>query len=236
MVGAVILAAGKGRRMGSRLPKQYLPLLGRPLLAYALMAYEKSLVDRMVLVVDPDDRDRADAILRRYQIHKVGAIVTGGRERYDSVYAGLLQVDEKQVLIHDGARALIRTEEINAAVAAVSAGNAYVMGMPVKDTIKEVGEDQSVVCTPDRSRLWQVQTPQCFLTEEIRKAYRKYLQEERSGVTDDAAVYELMTGKRVCMIEGSYENLKVTTPEDLLLAEMILCRRGWKKDNETGIC
>ena len=101
------------------------------------------------------------------------------------------------------------------------------MGMPVKDTIKEVGEDQLVIRTPDRSRLWQVQTPQCFLAEEIKEAYRKYLQEERSGATDDAAIYELMIGKKLYMIEGSYENLKVTTPEDLLLAEIILRRRGW---------
>lgn len=227
MVSAIILAAGKGRRMGGKLPKQYLPLLGRPLLAYSLLAYEQSLVDRVVLVVDPFDRDRAEEILQRYQIHKVSSIVAGGRERCDSVFAGLQKVDGGQVLIHDGARALIRAEEINTALAVISRGDACAMGMPVKDTIKEVGEDQSVICTPDRSRLWQVQTPQCFLTEEIKEAYRKYLQEERSGATDDAAIYELMIGKKLYMIEGSYENLKVTTPEDLLMAEIILRRRGW---------
>lgn len=229
MVSAIILAAGRGRRMGSEIPKQYLPLLGRPLLVYSLMAYEKSAVDRMVLVIDPSDRARVDAILDRYPMTKLAAIVTGGRERYDSVYAGLEAVSGGSVLIHDGARALIQEEEINAAVDALSAGGACVVGMPVKDTIKEVDEAGLVVRTPDRSRLWQVQTPQCFFREEIREAYAKYLGEGRSGATDDAMIYEQMTGKKVSMIEGSYENFKITTEEDLILAETILGRRGWTR-------
>lgn len=225
---AVVLAAGKGSRMGSKIQKQYRMLLGRPVITYALDAFEKSKADDIILVVGEGEADYVrKEIVDAFGYKKVRKIVVGGAERYESVWRGLCAIEEKEqeeayVLIHDGARAFLTAEQANDCMEQVRQEKACVMGMPVKDTIKIVDQDGYSVSTPDRSSMWQVQTPQCFLLAEIREAYQKLMESENHSVTDDAMVMEAYGIRPVKMIRGSYENIKITTPEDLILGEAIL--------------
>lgn len=223
-VTAVVLAAGKGSRMHSDIQKQYMTLLERPVITYALEAFEDSSVDEVILVVAPGEVEYAQKnILDKYSYKKVKKIVTGGAERYHSVYEALCVIpEENYVLIHDGARAFITPELIEFCIEQVKKDKSCVMGMPVKDTIKIVDNNCYAVSTPPRSSMWQIQTPQCFITKEIKEAYRKMMEAKDDSVTDDGMVMETYGIRGVRMIKGSYENIKITTPEDMLLGEAIL--------------
>lgn len=230
-VTAVVLAAGKGSRMHSNIQKQYMTLLERPVITYALEAFEDSSVDEVILVVAPGEVEYAQKnILDKYSYKKVKKIVTGGAERYHSVYEALCVIpEENYVLIHDGARAFITPELIEFCIEQVKKDKSCVMGMPVKDTIKIVDEDCYAVSTPPRSTMWQIQTPQCFVTAEIREAYQKMMEAGDDSVTDDGMVMETYGIRGVRMIKGSYENMKITTPEDMLLGEAILKGRSTER-------
>lgn len=225
-IGAILLAGGQGKRMQSEIQKQYMMLAGRPLITYALEAFENSTVDEIVLVTGAGEEEYARReLVEAYGFHKVTAIVAGGRERYHSVYEGLLALKScDYVLIHDGARPMITEPIIDRAIKGAVEYDACVVGMPVKDTIKVADDDGFAAVTPERSRLWQVQTPQAFAYPLVRRAYDRIMADEslQRGITDDAMVVESGTDKKVKLIEGSYENLKVTTPEDLVLAEVLL--------------
>lgn len=224
---AIVLAAGMGKRMNSSVPKQYLMLAGRPVLYYALKAFEESDVTDIVLVVGEGEVSYCrEEIVEKYALRKISAVIEGGKERYYSVYEGLKEAKGADyVLIHDGARPLVTGEIIRRAIQTVLQEQACVVGMPVKDTIKIIGEDGRAEATPDRSRLWQVQTPQVFLYDMIFDAYERVIGQGDIAVTDDAMVLEHVTGRKVKVIEGSYENIKITTPEDLLIAETYLKQR-----------
>lgn len=230
MVGAVVLAAGQGKRMGSTVQKQYMMLSGKPLIVYALEAFEKSSIDKIVLVTGAGEVDHVrELIVNAHGFSKVSAVVAGGKERYHSVYEGLKQLEDcEYVLIHDGARPLVTEDIIERAIAGARKYRACVVGMPVKDTIKISDANGFAEMTPDRSKLWQVQTPQAFSYELVRTAYDEIMADPclQSGITDDAMVVESRTDCKVKLIKGSYENLKVTTPEDLLLAEALICGRN----------
>jgi 2-C-methyl-D-erythritol 4-phosphate cytidylyltransferase len=220
--GAVVLAAGSGSRMQSKIAKQYLLLNDKPLVYYALKQFWDSPVDQIVLVVAPGDEDYCRReILERYGFDGV-TLATGGSERYLSVLAGLRELDADYVLIHDGARPCIDRELITRTMEAVEQYQACIVGMPVKDTIKIVDKEQMAVETPDRNTLWQVQTPQAFSYPLIRSAYEQLVAAGTQSVTDDAQVLELVSGKKSRLIPGSYRNIKVTTPEDLAVAELFL--------------
>lgn len=221
---AVVLAAGSGKRMQSAVHKQYLLLRGKPVLYYALKAFEQSGVSDIVLVVGAGETEYCRTeIVEKYGIMKVTAIVEGGKERYHSVYEGLKQAaGADYVLIHDGARPFVSPEIIARSMQAVEQYGACVVGMPVKDTIKVIGAEGFAESTPERSSLWQIQTPQSFSYPMILDAYEKILEQEDASVTDDAMVLERVTGRQVKVIEGSYQNIKITTPEDLLVAEVYL--------------
>ena len=222
-INAIVLAAGSGRRMGADVPKQYLPLAGKPVMVHSLETFEKSPVKGIVLVVAPGEVEYCRReIVEKYHISKVISIVEGGEERYDSVYRGLLAAKSDYVLIHDCARAFLTQNIISRAIDSVIAYKACVVGMPVKDTIKISDRDGYVSDTPDRSLMWSVQTPQCFAYDVILEAYEKLQHTDKTGVTDDAMVVEQMLHVPVKLIEGSYDNIKVTTPEDLVLGEQIL--------------
>lgn len=225
---AIILAAGSGKRMQSSVKKQYMEILGRPLIYYALHAFEMSRVDEIVLVVSPGDEEyvRRD-IVERYGFKKVSAIVPGGTERYDSVYEGLKAVGGQYVLIHDGARAFLHNEIIERCIDDVERYRASVVGMPSKDTVKIVDAGGFVVDTPNRALVWNIQTPQCFETKLIREAHALLQAHPDSTITDDAMVVERLTEVPVHLIEGDYENVKVTTPDDIRTAESILKSRGF---------
>ena len=226
LVTAIVLAAGKGSRMETGVRKQYLELEGRPLICHALEAFEKSPVDRVILVSGAGEEEFCRReIVERYGFKKVEAVVPGGRERYHSVYEGLKAAEgSADVLIHDGARPCITREIIQAAMDGAAAYGACAAGMPVKDTIKMVDDQGNAYHTPDRSHMWLVQTPQAFSYELIKKAYDRLFEHPsaQEGITDDAMVVETMTRHKVRLFKGTYENIKVTTPEDLEIAGIFL--------------
>ena len=220
---AIVLAAGSGSRMGLNVKKQYLDLCGKPLMYYALDAFEKSRVDEVVLVVSPGDEDFVrEKILEPYGFTKITAIVPGGKERYDSVYEGLKACTGDYVLIHDGARAFVTKEIIGHAMDDVVKYNANVVAVPAKDTIKLADAQGFVSDTIDRRYAWNIQTPQCFAYDLVKKAYEDALKGDTTGITDDAMIVEKMTDQKVKFTMGSYDNIKVTTIEDLSLGEIIL--------------
>ena len=224
-VTAVVLAAGKGSRMHSNIQKQYMTLLERPVITYALEAFEDSSVDEVILVVAPGEVEYAQKnILDKYSYKKVKKIVTGGAERYHSVYEALCVIpEENYVLIHDGARAFITPELIEFCIEQVKKDKSCVMGMPVKDTIKIVDEDRYAVSTPPRSTMWQIQTPQVFEYDIIKSAYSSLYRSGRfNGVTDDAMVLERFGEHHIKLVYSDYRNIKITTPEDLNTAEMFI--------------
>lgn len=224
---AIVLSAGKGSRMNSDIQKQYLMLEGRPVITYSLEAFEKSRVDEIILVVGSGEEEYCrKEIIEKYKLQKVKRIVTGGKERYHSVFNGLKAVtDSDYVLIHDGARPFLTNEIIERAMRAVVKNRACVVGMPVKDTIKIADSDNRVAETPERSSVWMVQTPQVFSYELIYHAYESMLKEENNAITDDAMVVETVCHQDVILIEGSYRNIKITTPEDLLVARAFLLEK-----------
>lgn len=223
-ITAIVLAAGTGKRMNSAVAKQYMMLAGKPVLYYSLKAFEESDVTNIVLVTGEDDISYCQQeIVNKYNITKVSAVVAGGKERYHSVYEGLkVATGSDYVLIHDGARPLLTQDIILRSIREAKQSGACVVGMPVKDTIKVVGVDRFAKTTPDRNGLWQVQTPQSFSYPLIVDAYEKVIASGDTSITDDAMVLERITGQQVRVIEGSYQNIKITTPEDLLVAEVYL--------------
>ena len=221
---AIVLAAGSGKRMNSKVHKQYLIIQDRPVLYYSLKAFEDSAVDEIVLVVGKGEEEFCrKEIVDKYGISKVKAIVEGGKERYHSVFEGLKQTsDADYVLIHDGARPFVNQDIIRRCMQEVQKYQACVVGMPVKDTIKIADEGGYAKQTPDRKNVWMIQTPQTFSYALIYEAYEEMLKTEDAAITDDAMVLERIKGKKSKLIEGSYRNIKITTPEDLLIANVYL--------------
>ena len=233
---AVVLAAGSGSRMKSGVAKQYMHLCGKPLIWYALHAIEESsVIDDCILVTGAEDISYVKSeIVEHYGFHKVDSIVAGGQERYDSVYhalrviaEGKLKIPNKDgyVFIHDGARPFLTEVILQRCYEEVKISKACVVGMPIKDTIKIADRDNFSVQTPDRTFVWQIQTPQVFDSLLIIKAYemlmckKDELISEGIRITDDAMVVETFTDTPVKLVQASYENIKITTPEDMLIAE-----------------
>ncbi|HEQ60303.1 MAG TPA: 2-C-methyl-D-erythritol 4-phosphate cytidylyltransferase [Firmicutes bacterium] len=218
---ALIPAAGMGRRMGASINKQYLELAGRPILAHTLALFENSPAIDRIIVISPQEEIPfcREQVVSRYGFRKVHDIVAGGAERQDSVRNGLAALPDPRgddiVLIHDGVRPFMPAELLSEVIATAQQVGGCVVGVPVKDTVKEVS-DHRVVGTPARERLWLAQTPQGFLFSVIRRAHDRALAENFRG-TDDASLVERL-GLPVAMVQGSYRNIKITTPEDLTLA------------------
>lgn len=224
---AIVLAAGKGSRMQSAVPKQYLELCGKPVLYYSLAAFEESFIDEIILVAGKDDISYCkEQIVEQYGFQKVTEIIAGGAERYLSVYQGLLAAEEADyVYIHDGARPFVDAAILSDAKACVEQYQACVAGMPVKDTIKIVDAEDFAKETPERKYVWQVQTPQVFSYALVREAYDMLMEDQDAySVTDDAMVVETMLNYPVKLFRASYKNIKITTPEDLQIAELFVQR------------
>ncbi len=226
---AIVLAAGRGKRMQSDVAKQYLLIKGKPVLYYSLQAFENSAVDEIILVTAESEIAYCkEEIVEKYHFAKVTKVVAGGKERYHSVYNGLKACeDAEMVLIHDGARPFVDDAIIERNINMVKECGTSVTGMPVKDTIKIADSNGYVRETPRRDLVWAVQTPQSFQYELIKKAYDTFLEKETEyclqySVTDDAMVAEIFGGIKVKLVEGSYNNVKITTPEDMVFAEAIL--------------
>lgn len=229
-IKAVVLAAGQGKRMNSRIRKQYLLLKDKPVLYYSLKAFEDSFVDEIILVTGRGEIPYCEKeLVEKYNFHKIGNIVEGGKERYHSVYQGILAAGNcDYIMIHDGARPFIDQELLNRMRDGVRRYQACVAAMPVKDTIRIADQESFALRTPDRSRVWMIQTPQTFSGPLIREAYARLMEEEEAllargyVITDDAMAVEAFSNVRVKLIEGSYRNIKITTPDDLLIGENLL--------------
>ncbi len=230
---AIVLAGGKGKRMGAQVSKQYLELNGKPLLYYTLCAFEESIVQDVILVCGAGEEEYCGReIVSKYGLKKVKKIVPGGKERYDSVYEGLKAAKKTEigrdadiVLIHDGARAFVTPEIIQRVAEMAEQKEACVVGMPVKDTVKVARDDLTIESTPDRTKMWQIQTPQAFRFHKIFDAYNRALEDKVQGITDDAMVWEYCYEAPVYLTEGDYSNIKVTTPEDMAFGDAILNQR-----------
>lgn len=226
-VTALIPAAGMGRRMGQKVAKQFLPLGDKPMLAHTLLVFQRaSGVDEIIPILSQEDMESClRDVIEEYHITKVRTLVVGGRERQDSVMNGLqkLEKDASIVLVHDGVRPFVTEEMITQSIELARKGECVAVGVPLKDTVKEVDDRQVVRHTLERSRLWAIQTPQTFPVKTLKRAYTESYRQKLYG-TDDATLVE-RTGGKVRVIMGSYENIKITTPEDLILAEEILKRR-----------
>lgn len=224
---AIIVAGGFGKRMENDVSKQYMLLGGMPVLSRTLRIFETaSNIGRIVLVVPKDDIDYArTSIVEKYGISKVRHIVAGGRQRQDSVKNGLDVVSDEYeiVLIHDGVRPFVSKELINLSVRKAFEEDAVTLGVPVKDTVKSVDGDGLITKTFKRNTLWLIQTPQVFKSEIVKKAYQKACEDNFYG-TDDASLVEHINVS-VKMIAGSYNNIKITTPEDLEFGEFLLKAR-----------
>lgn len=220
---AIVLAGGNGSRMKSDIPKQYINIEDKPIIYYSLMAMEASAyIDRIILVTRVEDLDYCkEEIVDKYGFTKVTDIVAGGSERYLSVYNGLVYAKNSEyVWIHDGARPCVDEDMLARLSVTVQEFGTAVAGVLSKDTIKIVNSNGIVESTPDRSRLWQVQTPQVFKTSELVQAYDRLMSAHNIGnITDDAMVMEHFGDLPVHMAEGNYCNIKVTTPEDIFLVK-----------------
>lgn len=222
---AIVPAAGSGTRMGAPGGKLLLPLCGQPLLSFTLLSLASSQsVDKIVIVTREEDILPLFDLAKSLELNIPVTVVRGGSTRAESVLAGLNEAsDADWVLVHDGARCLITPEEIDRVAVAAKAHGAAAIGVRVKDTIKVCDDSGKILNTPDRSTLWAVQTPQAFSAPLLREAFSMLTDFQ---VTDDCAVCE-RAGFPVYMVEGSYENIKITTPDDLLVAEGFLKQRGF---------
>ena len=220
---AGIVAAGKGKRMGTEISKQFLPLGGKEILAHTVQKFEKAKNIRdIILVTGADSLQDVQEMAQEYGWEKIVSIVAGGKERQDSVWNGLQQVaaDTEIILIHDGVRPFVTEDILNISIETALEMGGCVAGVPAKDTIKVCDGENIAIATPDRSTLWQIQTPQTFRKERIVKAYEQAEEDGFVG-TDDASFAE-HCGYPVKVIMGSYRNIKITTKEDLIIGEAFL--------------
>lgn len=230
---AIIPAGGAGKRLKAQVAKQYLLLDHVPVLIHTLKVFQKSkVIDNIVLALPPDNlvSVRQD-LLDKYGFSKVTTIVAGGKERQDSVRNGLATINGKcdVVVIHDAVRPFVSEKMIRLVVAAAKTAGAASAGVRAKDTIKETKKDNMVAATIPRQNVWLTQTPQAFKFELLKKAYKTAYDEKFYG-TDDATLVERI-GKKVKMINGSYENIKITTSEDLFIAQALMKKKTGSKTN-----
>ena len=227
MVSVILLAAGKESRMKSDTAKQFLEINGKPLLYYSLRTFDASVVDEIILVTRSNDIDYVrEEIVEKYGFHKVKKIIPGGKERFNSVSKGLKACDKRNkiIMIHDCARPCVTNRMILDSISGARRYKAVTIAMPVKDTIKVVNEEGFGVETPDRRTLYQIQTPQTFDRKLLEEAYERLRLSGDTDITDDTMIVERYLDVSSKMIEGSYENIKVTTPEDIQIAELYLSR------------
>ncbi len=236
-IAAVIVAAGKGLRMGTDVPKQYMQLEEMTILERTVAVFEASCADDIVIICPPGDEDYVSRTILKDRYGKVRSVKAGGSERFRSCGIGVEEAataaygGEKPdyILIHDGVRALVTPELIEVVARALLMYPAVCPGVPVKDTVRMVGTDSVATDVLPRQQLRIVQTPQGFKTDLIVEAYRRFAAEAAEGtacdITDDAMLVEKYMSQPVYMAEGSYENIKITTPDDLMLAGMLIKRR-----------
>ncbi|MGE8081773.1 2-C-methyl-D-erythritol 4-phosphate cytidylyltransferase [Peribacillus loiseleuriae] len=220
----VIPAAGQGKRMKAGKNKLFIELIDTPIIVYTLQVFDRDPdCKRIILTINPEEESIFTSLIEQYGIKKVTKLVPGGKERQQSVFNGVKEIKEDGlVLVHDGARPFIDHSLIKRLTEAASSHGGAIVAVPVKDTIKKVKENM-VIETVERSSLWAVQTPQAFRVSILKKAHEEAEKDDYLG-TDDASLLE-RTGQPVVIIEGDYDNIKITTQEDLYFAEAILHKK-----------
>lgn len=229
-IDAIVLAGGRGLRMGGRTPKQYMDIKGKPMLYYSLAAFEESFVDNVILVCNEGEEDHCrKEIVIKYGLNKVNKIVPGGKERFDSVYNGIMASSGcDYIYIHDGARPLVSQYILDRCQHYVEKYRAAVAAHPARNTIKIADENRFISSTPDRDKVWIMETPQVFEYGLARSAYEKLmasrnrLKEAGVNVTDDTMVVKMFEDVDSYLVEDPYCNIKVTKPEDLTIAEALM--------------
>ena len=224
-IWAVVPAAGIGKRMGMAVKKQFIQLKGKEILVRTLETLAAvPAIDGILLVVSRDDVDLCQHLIYEYQIEKVKDILIGGSTRQESVFLGLsaLPKDCSMVVIHDGARPLVTREQIESTIESASQYGGAMLAVPVKDTIKMVDKKKFVQQTPSRVNLWSAQTPQTFRYPEILEGHRHAVVMGDYSCTDDSQVVEKYLDMPVKIVQGSYDNIKITTPDDIQMGERIL--------------
>lgn len=219
-LAAVIVAGGTGSRMGGDIPKQFLKINGKEIISHTLSVFENcSFTDKIIIVCHGDYLDLCKELSKG--IKKDVQVIKGGKTRQESVYLGIKEVsDTKYVLVHDAVRCLVEIPHIEKLYNELLKGNSCTLAVKVKDTIKEADENNLVVSTPKRSRLWQIQTPQAFLTSELLSAHEYAIKNSFEG-TDDCSLMEYF-GKKIVLVEGSYKNIKITTKSDIEIAKVFM--------------
>ena len=223
MNSVIIVAAGTGSRMNMEINKQFIKIQGKEVLVHTIEKfYKNNEIDEIIVVTKKEEIDYVQENLIDKNKFKNIKVISGGKERQDSVYNGILELDKNCniVLVHDGARPFITNEIISNSIREANLNDAVVVGVPVKDTIKIVDDRSEVKDTPKRDLLWAVQTPQVFKYDLLLKAYKKAFEDDFYG-TDDSMLVERL-GYKVKMINGSYNNIKITTKEDLNIGKQIL--------------
>ena len=224
-VGVIIVAAGRGTRMGTKESKQYLMLKSKPIIVHTLEKFHQHpLISQIVLVTGKADIARCESWIKQYGLQDNVQVVEGGNERQHSVYQGLRAISTPWVLVHDGVRPFVADEHITSCFVTAKEYGAAVLAVPVKDTSKQVNEHGEVIGTPKRESLWAIQTPQAFRASDLARAHEKASLEGFVG-TDDAMLIERL-GMQVKVVEGDYSNVKITTPDDLIYAEFITSRNN----------
>jgi 2-C-methyl-D-erythritol 4-phosphate cytidylyltransferase len=228
-IGVVIPAAGIGKRMNSTTPKQLLELSGKPILIHTLEVFEQhSRIDEITVVTNKDSYKQVEMMMNQYRLKKVKRIVIGGKERQDSVFAGADATPTEWILVHDAVRAFVTIREIDHLInSVVGKHQAGTLAVPVKDTIKRVNADGMVEETLNRKQLWSILTPQMVERNLLLHAHEQAL-DQQTMATDDAMLVEMM-GVPVCVVEGEYTNIKITTPDDIFLGEAILAKTKRQK-------
>jgi 2-C-methyl-D-erythritol 4-phosphate cytidylyltransferase len=224
-IGVVIPAAGVGKRMNSTTPKQFMDLLGKPILIHTLEVFEQhEAVAEICIVTNDTSYNDVDELVQKYQLKKVTHVVIGGSERQDSVYAGICALSTKWVMVHDAVRAFLTATEVDSLIDAVDEQHpAATLAVPVKDTIKRVDEKGNVKETLLRDELWAIQTPQMFDRKLLLRAHQHAQAQVFMG-TDDAMLVEALDVP-VKVVQGEYTNIKITTPEDIFVGEAILTKQ-----------
>jgi 2-C-methyl-D-erythritol 4-phosphate cytidylyltransferase len=224
MISAIIVAGGKGIRMGQDINKQFIKLKDKEVLALTIEAFSKvEVVDEIIVVISEEEKEFCiKHIIDKYKFNKVKKVVAGGKERQESVYNGLINCNKncEIVLIHDGARPFVTSKMIEESVACAKVFGACTVGIPVKDTIKVITTDNMIASTLKRDELFAVQTPQTFDYKLILEAH-EYARNNNLVGTDDTVLIEMMD-RNVKVVLGSYLNIKLTTPEDLIFGRAIL--------------
>ncbi|WP_445671189.1 2-C-methyl-D-erythritol 4-phosphate cytidylyltransferase [Paenibacillus sp. FSL K6-2524] len=225
--GVIVVAAGRGTRMGSKESKQYLMLQDKPIVIHTLEVFDRHpLITEIILVTGAQDVERCLSWIHEFGMTKKIKVIAGGAERQHSVYQGLLHMNSPWVLVHDGVRPFVTQQQVTSCYEAAVQHGAAVLAVPVKDTVKQVDGQGWVTATPDRRSLWAIQTPQAFRRSELIQAHEVAEAEGFIG-TDDSMLIERL-GVQVMVVEGGYANIKITTPEDLDYAEFIRMKKELK--------